>query len=82
MLSLDLVDGQGNVRTVNSDDPLMSAARTSIGTLGIIVRVTLPIVRQFKIEMQVLTLPDHVMHQMDFMDLIRNGTYVSFGCYP
>jgi hypothetical protein len=82
IISLDLVDGKGNLLTLAANDARLAAARTSIGVLGVIVRVTLPIIPQFKIRMQVLTLPDSIMQQPDFIDLIRNGTYVSFGWYP
>lgn len=81
-ISIDLVDAKGNLITVERNDIRLAAARTSIGVLGIIVRITLPIIPQFKIHMQVLTLPDSIMQQPDFFNLIRNGTYVGFGWYP
>jgi L-gulonolactone oxidase len=82
IISIDLVDANGNVLILEINDSRLAAARTSFGVLGVIVRITLPIVPQFKIHMQVITLPDSIMQQPDFMNLIRNGTYVGFGWYP
>ena len=82
IVALDLVDGKGNLLSLSGNDTRLAAARTSFGALGVIVRLTLSIIPQFKIHMQVITLPDSVMQQPDFIDLIRNGTYVSYGWYP
>ena len=82
IVSLDLIDARGELLTFSTNDSLLRAARISLGTLGVIVRITLPIVEQFKIEMEVLTLPEEVMQRDDFINLIRNGTYVGFGWYP
>jgi FAD/FMN-containing dehydrogenase len=82
IISIDLVDAKGDVLTLKTDDIRLAAARTSIGVLGVIVRITLPIIPQFKIHMQVFTLPDSIMQEPDFINLIRNATYAGFAWYP
>ena len=54
IVSFDLVDGKGNLLTFGANDPRLAAARTSIEVLGVIVRVTLPIIPQFKVRTKFL----------------------------
>lgn len=52
--ALRLVDGQGKLRTIDaSDERALSAARLSLGALGIITSVTLRTVPAYQLEMQI-----------------------------
>jgi FAD-linked oxidoreductase len=45
--SIELVDGEGEVRELDADDDLLRAARVSVGALGVITAVTLRTVPAF-----------------------------------
>lgn len=54
VMALRLVDGQGQVRMVDTSDPhLLSAARLSLGALGIISAVTLKVIPAYRLRMDI-----------------------------
>ena len=51
LIAMEFVDGQGQIKTIDQDSPgdLLNAARVSLGTFGIITKVTIQCVPAFRL---------------------------------
>lgn len=82
VLGLELIDGRGAVHTIDESDPYaLSAARVSLGLLGVIRSVTLRIRPDFALDVIVKELPvRETMENLD--DLLASHDHVFFMGFP
>ncbi|MCA9575231.1 MAG: D-arabinono-1,4-lactone oxidase [Polyangiales bacterium] len=82
VLGLELIDGTGQIRTIDETDPVaLSAARVSLGLLGVIKSVTLRIRPDFALDVYVRQLDvDDTMANLS--DLLASHEYVFFMGFP
>jgi FAD/FMN-containing dehydrogenase len=74
-----LIDGQGNARTYTDASPgdYLSAARVSLGALGVVTEVTLECVRCYRLEFTAyLTSFDYMLQNLD--SLVQKNARVTF----
>ncbi|KKZ63304.1 hypothetical protein EMCG_00287 [[Emmonsia] crescens] len=84
VLSLDIIDGNGELRHVERDenDDTWLAASTSLGLLGIIVRMKFKIYPDFKVYADQKTLDEHEVLNGDIYSMISPYAIANFWWWP
>ncbi|KAL2840014.1 hypothetical protein BJX68DRAFT_258674 [Aspergillus pseudodeflectus] len=83
VLSLDIIDGEGNLRHLERDDSdEWLAASTSLGLLGVIVRMKFKIYPDFKVYADQKTLDDDEVLNGDIYGMISPYATANFWWWP
>jgi FAD/FMN-containing dehydrogenase len=82
VLALEVIDGRGQIHTIDETDPVaLAAARVSLGLLGVITSVTLRVRPDFALDVYVRKLDvDDTMANLG--DLLASHEYVFFMGFP
>lgn len=80
VISVTLVDGRGLVRMV--DGAWLKAASVNIGALGVVVSVTISIVKDFKVRVEFEDHPDSILFDGQAIEWAKKHDYFEMSWFP
>lgn len=82
IVSMEIIDGYGNLRTINRNDPLFPAVGISLGYLGIIYSITFKCVDLFLVSMEKNFVPMNKFYDSYMDRIFGNDFYMAECMYP
>ncbi|GMH36623.1 hypothetical protein BSKO_04496 [Bryopsis sp. KO-2023] len=80
VVSLTLVDGQGRVRKITGEK--LKAVNVNIGVLGVVVTVTIKIVKNYKVKLEYVDNDESILFDGRAIEWARNQDYLEMSWFP